>query len=93
MKMNMLYSAVCRHLSPTNSKGARISAWYDGKVCVTLAWDHALNFEGNCDRAFFALASKLGFPAGIKVVRGETGPGERIYTPISESECVTFQGK
>lgn len=91
--MNMLYPAVCRHLSPTNSKGARISVWYDGKVRVTLAWDHALNFEGNCDRAFFALATKLGFPAGIKVVRGETGPGERIYTPVSESECVIYCGK
>lgn len=56
----MRQAIVTRYISPTNTRGTRISARADaGKVIVH--WDHALNSEDNHKRAAMALALKFGW--------------------------------
>lgn len=54
----MAITIVTKFVGPTNTKGARVSASYDGER-VTVAWDHALNPAQNHAAAARKLAEKV----------------------------------
>jgi hypothetical protein len=55
-----MQSILTRYHSPTNTRGAKVSA-SGCRARVTLAWDDALSTEGNHKRAAQTLMSKLGW--------------------------------
>jgi len=81
----MMFQAIeTRYLGPTNHRGSRVKAKCQAGE-VTVHWDHALNVEGNHERAAQALRDKLGWV-------GE-GYGEMIGGGLVGSGfCFVFTG-
>lgn len=79
----MPYSLRVVFLKGTYTKPSRVKATYDGKS-LTLDYNCALSFDGNCDRACLALIKKLGhFKGSLSqhyLTRGTIRDGERVYS-------------
>lgn len=58
-----MQAIVTKNLGPTNSRGSRVKATAQAGS-ITIAWDHALNSDGNHEAAALALALKLGWLKG-----------------------------
>jgi hypothetical protein len=54
-----MVAILTKYLGPTNFRGARVKAYTETKLSVTVHWDHALNPEENHRVAAMALVAKM----------------------------------
>lgn len=48
----------CKYLPPTNTRGARVKAYAEQAMSITLSWDHKYGFPANASRAAKAFATR-----------------------------------
>ncbi len=78
----MVYQAITtKYLSPTNTKGARIRATSASGISKTVAYDHALDAEGNHLAAARYLVAYLNWPG--KWVQGSMGERGYVFVHVS----------
>lgn len=85
-------SITVKWLAPTNTKGARVVALTASGIRLTFNWDYSISGDENSDNAAKALATKLGWNKGTRIllVRGYHSSHEYVYTVLRDAKIVNL---